>query len=381
MSRLRNSNIELLRLAAMFCIVFIHFVTHNVSSPDVFGDTITRLLLDSCSTIVGKTAVCLFFIISIWFLVDSHMTFKESCRRAWILEREVLFYSILCYVIYAPALGEPYSFTTLVARFLPTLTGEWWFVSDYMLLLIMIPFLVKALRALSAREHALCAVLMVVFFGFVQYLPYIGWALVDSSSVMGLLILVTIVCYFRWHESSLFSKQHSTKVLFVACLSSVIMLAVIYVMQTWNTGPISALASKLWTPMQDWHNLPIVIISLTIFMATIRSKPHHWPIVNHLATSAFAIYLITDTPEAETLLWTNLFPLHKLAQLPHPLGVMVLISASLCVICIGFDQIRQFLFKLTVDRNPGKWFDVVYCLLHRPDNNKSMKQTEPYEKK
>ena len=73
-----------MRLVAMFCIVFHHFIDHNVDDVTVLGDTPTRYLLESCGTLVGKISVCLFFIISIWFLADRQLTVRESCRRVWI---------------------------------------------------------------------------------------------------------------------------------------------------------------------------------------------------------------------------------------------------------------------------------------------------------
>lgn len=79
-----------------------------------------------------------------------------------------------------------------------------------------------------------------------------------------------------------------------------------------------------------------------------------------MTSGTFAIYLITDTPEAELLLWTKLFPLHRITGMPVPIAVILLVSIGLCAVCIGIDLIRQTLFRVTVDRNPGAWFDRLF---------------------
>ncbi|KFI96155.1 acyltransferase family protein [Bifidobacterium stellenboschense] len=352
MTRHRNSNIEVLRLLAMVAIVSHHAIVHNADDLNVIGSAPNRILLDFASILVGKTAVCLFFIISIWFLADRQLTFRGSCRRVWILEREILFYSVLCYLVYAPMLGT-FSPTTFAARFFPVITGEWWFVSDYVLLMLALPFLVTVLKALPAREHGVLAVFLAVFFGFVQYLPYVGWALKDSSDIMGLLVLTTLTCHIRWYGIGM--QRPRPYALLVSGALSLALPILLYVLRM-----DVRIAGRLWTPMQDWQSLPVIVLSFVIFLGVDRLTPHHWPIIDRMASGTFAIYLITDTPEAELLLWTKLFPLHRITGMPVPIAVILLVSIGLCAVCIGIDLIRQALFRVTVDRNPGAWFDRLF---------------------
>ncbi|MBT1180856.1 acyltransferase family protein [Bifidobacterium sp. CP2] len=351
MPKRRNSSLELLRLLAMLAIVFHHAIVHNGDGLDMIDSVPSRVFLEFAGILVGKTAVCLFFIISIWFLADRQLTFRGSCRRVWILEREILFYSVLCYLVCAPMLGT-FSPTTFAARLFPVITGEWWFVSDYVLLILALPFLVTVLKALPAHEHGVLAIFLAVFFGFVQYLPYVGWALKDSSDIMGLLALATLTCYIRWYACR--TQRPSSCVLLVAGALSLALLILLYVLRM-----DVRIAGRLWTPMQDWHSLPVIVLSFVIFLGVNRLTPHHWPIIDRMASGTFAIYLITDTPEAEFLLWTKLFPLHRIADTPMPIAIITLISIGLYTACIGIDLIRQTLFRATIDRNPGAWFDII----------------------
>lgn len=42
----------------------------------------------------GKVGVVIFFTISAWFFLDKEQTIKSNLKRIWILEREVLFWSV-----------------------------------------------------------------------------------------------------------------------------------------------------------------------------------------------------------------------------------------------------------------------------------------------
>lgn len=99
----RNSSIELLRILSMFMIMLHHLVVHNVVDYKAMDPGIFRFLLQFFFVSGGKVGVVIFFAISAWFLADAATGVKASLRRVWMLEKEVLFYSVVlgvgCYLI------------------------------------------------------------------------------------------------------------------------------------------------------------------------------------------------------------------------------------------------------------------------------------------
>ena len=83
-------------------------------------------------------------------------------------------------------------------------------------------------------------------------------------------------------------------------------------------------------------------------------------LINRIAQSAFAVYLITDYAASEKLLWVRLFNLQDLYQQPlailQILGILLAIYAT----CTLLDFIRQALFAVTLDRRRGRWFDLLW---------------------
>ena len=91
----RKSGFELLRIVAVVLIVAHHLVCH--SGYLLFAEplSVRRLFYQMCFMPFGKIGIALFLLISLWFLVDRKQTIKESCRKVWLLERELLFWGFV----------------------------------------------------------------------------------------------------------------------------------------------------------------------------------------------------------------------------------------------------------------------------------------------
>ena len=104
----RNSSIELLRIFAMLGIGARHSVHGN--DFDVFKEplSINKLWLEAILNPLGKVGMVIFFTISVWFLCDRTNTLSSCLRRVWIMEREILFWSItiLLFLLVFPAVSN-----------------------------------------------------------------------------------------------------------------------------------------------------------------------------------------------------------------------------------------------------------------------------------
>ena len=86
----------------------------------------------------------------------------------------------------------------------------------------------------------------------------------------------------------------------------------------------------------------------------------HSRIINRIAQSAFAVYLITDYAASEKLLWARLLNLQDLYQ--QPLAILQILGILLVIyaVCTLLDFIRQALFAATIDRRRGRWFELLW---------------------
>lgn len=98
--------------------------------------------------------------------------------------------------------------------------------------------------------------------------------------------------------------------------------------------------------------MPVIMIGFGMLLLFDRVT-FHSHVINRIAQSAFAVYLITDYAAFEKLLWIRLFNLQNLYQQPlailRILGILLAIYAA----CTLVDFIRQPLFAVAIGRQHG----------------------------
>ncbi len=92
--RVRNSSIELLRVIAMLMILLHHFVVHNAFDVSRMPVSLPKFIFYMLFASGGKIAVVIFFSISAWFLLDGDWSIRACWKRVWLLERELIFWSV-----------------------------------------------------------------------------------------------------------------------------------------------------------------------------------------------------------------------------------------------------------------------------------------------
>lgn len=172
----RDSGIELLRILAMLMIIGHHLYVYSRIPTDIMPSSSFRFFI-LWQTAAGKIGVAVFFMISAWYLCDNHSpTLKQSLKRVWRLEREILFYSIGIlivgnFVLPTPSMGE--STLTIMSLF-PVATGAWWFVTAYVMFLLIYPFLTEGLRKIGRKNHGLLCVVFLVAWGLLYGITQLG---------------------------------------------------------------------------------------------------------------------------------------------------------------------------------------------------------------
>ena len=121
----RNSSIELLRIVAMFMILAHHFVVHNGYDVKNLPLGPERIFFQLVMQGGGKVGVVIFFTISAWFFLDKEQTIKSNLKRIWILEREVLFWSLALMAFFLVFDRADFGMKMIVRSVAPTIMGLW----------------------------------------------------------------------------------------------------------------------------------------------------------------------------------------------------------------------------------------------------------------
>ena len=347
----RNSSIELLRILSMFLILAHHFLVHNAYDYTTLPFGVPRFLLQLFLESGGKVGVIIFFTISAWHLLEREQTLRGCLRRAWNLEKEVLFYGLALaaffFLFFRSHIGARY----LLKSLMPLTQQVWWYPTAYATFLLLLPFLVRGLRALGRRAHlALCMVLLALY-GVLTLVP--GTQMV--TQVWSLVYLFVLIAGYRWYVEG----AHDLRPAPMVAVGMVILAAcALLSMGAWALAGVQ-LGAKYGNLVTSEIRLPVLLVGFGVFLLFQR-RTFYSKAINGVARGAFAVYLITEYPPAREVLWRGALDLGSLSAEPWGFAVALGLLLAIYLGCTALDLVRRRVFRATVDPLWDRLFGVLY---------------------
>ena len=159
----RHAGFELLRIISMMMIVLMHGIGHGglgtTAAPGTFPYFIYWLLF-----MLGRVSTNCFVMLTGYFMWQS----KTKASRLFRIEIQVLFYSLLTFVIGLFAGSSSLSAGTLLRAVFPTTSCVYWFCSCYFILYLAIPLLNKIIAFLTRAQHRFMLLLLFLVFSLWQ---------------------------------------------------------------------------------------------------------------------------------------------------------------------------------------------------------------------
>ena len=331
----------------MFMILAHHFIVHNgydvVKLPLGPERIFFQLVMDGG----GKVGVVIFFSISAWFFLDKEQTIKSNLKRVWIMERELLFWSLCLVAFYLVFDRADLGAKLMVKSVMPLSMGVWWYATAYAIFLALLPFLSKGLKALGRECHLALAATVLVIWGLTSFIP--GMVRI-SDGFFGFIYLFILISAYKWYMEPFTTKQ--------VWLMTGIGLG-FFLLYTAASATLSLLGHDMGIFITGNWKLPVIMVGFGMFLLFDRVT-FHSRVINRIAQSAFAVYLITDYAASEKLLWVRLFNLQNLYQQPFAILQILGILLAIYAACTLLDFIRQALFAVTIDRRRGRWFELLW---------------------
>lgn len=164
----RQANLELLRCAAMMMVIVLHYLGKgnllvSLEEPRLYPAEVTAWLLESFCIV----AVNVYMFISGYFLCTS--SFKPS--RLFKLWLQVWMYSVVFGLIGAftgvieETVVDTHFFLTLI---FPISMNHYWFMTAYVFLYILLPFLGLAVRKMTKRQLQTAVLLLLFVFSLLK---------------------------------------------------------------------------------------------------------------------------------------------------------------------------------------------------------------------
>lgn len=267
--RMRNTSIELLRILMMMLILTIHVYGHGshlnyewIYSLGNQPSTAWNLSLFS----LGKIGVTGFIFISGYFGI--HIK-RRSLEHLLLI---TLFYAAILGVIFHQY--HPRQLLSLLYAF-----DTWWFVSAYIFIMLLAPFLEEGIKRITQRQYILLLGGMLFYEYFMRFLQ------MDNSH--DALFLLTVYLFARY------VKIYSNSKLALAGRRGGVICLILILLVPVAISLIGFKVEKLNALFISNNNICLLLASYSI-VAFSESHVFHNKCINRLASGSLAIYLITD---------------------------------------------------------------------------------------
>lgn len=277
--KLRDSNMELLRITAMLLVLIVHASFLSLGAPvtDDFQANPTSTALRLFSQSASIICVNLFILISGWYGIKA----KPSKMLAFICQVYILNF-LLYYGL--RAVGGVEAGAMRLGKWVLLLNhGAYWFVKSYIILYIFTPVLNAFVNEAGKKhlEHFL-----IIFF-CVQTVIGFWWGTEFSGgysalSFMGLYVLAR---YLRLYPDRLTQlNRYAYLAMYLAATVATTAIAFVQVVRGGNFG------------LLYYYNSPLVIFASVGLLLFFSKVSIHSKFVNWVAASSFAAYVVHCSP-------------------------------------------------------------------------------------
>jgi surface polysaccharide O-acyltransferase-like enzyme len=338
----RNTSLDLMRIVCMFMVLSLHYFGEGgiLESAD---RTTFNAFLAGIMVVLCRGAVNCFYMNSGYFLPTQEenartrktIRFPDSFKGAITLYKQVWIYSILVFVVAIVFNISAFSLEGLARAVLPILGNQYWFVTVFILITLLRPFLMRLTTSLMDKEVLIITCLL-FFFDSVQAVFGVN---VLNESGNGFLHALTMVFLGHLIRRNCLPKIRPYLAITLYLFVSIALVGGVFVNRIPNC------------PIDYWKDLMVYnspfVIAIAFFMFSffngIEVKNSFF---SKVSGSVFAAYLIQDHSAMRANFWKKIvhtpdFWGSNYLILHYFISVMIILCGAICV---------DFFFKLVIKK-------------------------------
>lgn len=324
MEKIRKSNFELLRIVCMLFIVGGHLcLKHDTPFGLSDFDWLSELGLRG------------FFVVAVnvFILISGYFSIRFRGQRIVRLDLQTLFYSVAIMVLTIAVGWHTLDFRKDVLMLLPILTKRYWFITCYVMLYVIAPYLNRWVESASVGFYR-----RVLVFGFLViyvwptfcFMVNAGQFIDDAGyGIISFIYLYIFGRYLRLH----YVDKHGARFYFcLYLLAGVLLFLVQY--------GLSSVLHLEFTSFYSYNTLFVFVACVSLFLAfshlDFRSR-----VINMLAAPCFSVYLIHSHP----YFWGSFCSKLDIAAIHGWRWVMAIFVGSIAIYlaCFVIDRFRVLL--------------------------------------
>lgn len=318
----RNYSIEILRFALMFLIVIEHYCTHGLNyyvneyTNHLNSDLYPLHLIFSS---VGMLGVSGFMFISGFYGIRFRF---DRLKSLWL---QVMFYLLVTGIIFLCATGNIKLIKQILLSVLPFGQGGLWFITCYVIVLIISPIINEGIKRISKRDFKLILLLLI---GLLYFDLFASGNLGTTFEL--LLTIYLLARYIAIYGINVLDKNAGK----IFAIGMTILVIV---------PPILGYAhlNKLILLFLVNYNPVVLLTAISLVLLITRKKLYNInPIIATLLSNTVAIYIITENKLIRGFLVSQV-------QENPGCSIWLILGCILgiCVLSLIIEQLRRLLMK------------------------------------
>ena len=353
----RHAGFELLRILSMMMIVLMHGIGHGglgtTAAPGTFPYFIYWLLF-----MLGRVSTNCFVMLIGYFMWQS----KTKVSRLFRIEMQVLFYSLLTFVIGLFVNSVSLSAGTLLRAVFPTTSCVYWFCSCYFILYLAIPLLNKIIASLTRAQYRFMLIVLFLLFSLWSTVCFwSGMARVEN----GYSYVWFFVLYFTAAYLSIYQVRMSSAL----CLSLYFVFSLLSVLVRISASGIEArMGLEGMLDTLGGYQSPTVFfasVCFFLFFQNIKIQGNRpKKIILAIAPLSFGVYLLHDSDFTRAFLWKTI----SLPRFGSLLPSLAYLAASIvCITCAAYlvDSLYQRFYRLVFRKKVERKVDEITKRIYR----------------
>ena len=315
----RNSNFELLRILAMIMIILHHFSIYN--NINNIKDLSFNSYIGIYFFALGKLGVNLFVLITGYFLVNSKLKLKKIFKL-WL---QVLFYSIGILIVLKCFKVVDIKFDQIYSYFLPVLSRKYWFISVYIFLYILSPFINKFIHCINKKEYTMLIIILTTILSIIYSVFYKFNVYQTEGTIAELfwfIYLYLLSGYIRLYGIKFLNNKKLNILITILVLTVFIFFLLL-------SHIININFDKMENVIYHYtrqNSIFILLLSVLIFYIFKNMKIRQSKIINFLGSITLGVYLLHEHPLIRKPLW------YTCQKVMSAYNINIIIMPIICVV-------------------------------------------------
>lgn len=332
----REANMELLRIVAMLMVITLHCVGRGLLLSNSVISNVNLLLIQFLDSF-SLTANSLFILLTGYYYIGK----KFNLRKILSLWGKTLFYCILIFTIYSILNLK----TNFLNSFFPVFSGAYWFITSYIALYFIMPFLNIAINKFSQKQCKFLIIFLVILMGVIRII--FNPADLFNSTFMHMIVIYIIGAYIKKYVKIEPNKQYFIKYVLVAIIFTVaitILNVLVHIVP--KTLDVWIIIANILSYFRNFINIILVYMAILLFMKfkTINIKSNKLSkLILYISPSVFSIYIIHDNVHLRDMIWQK-FSFINLANSWLMIPYIILAILIVFTVCLAIDLIRRGIY-------------------------------------